>query len=325
MSIRCRPMKSKDVKECVGIVASHPILSHRYGRTITQLGPALLRVLGSEAFRTVAFEEFQGATAHLVGVAMSAFVTDLFLQEIKTAPFFWIGPALATRIMRGESPLLSDAQVCAANRSVGLNVVLWHLCIDPKDAIRAEVQSQVTAGFFDAHRGFLLKELIALQGAFAEEPDWIVDGGGLLLNPTTGEYVDPTEKPGASILATPHVLGISRELALTKMSWIGSLFHHDAPKIAFSKSEQRLLVAALRGGTDEELSDELAISLSAVKKAWRSVYERAAVQLPESILGHDDTMERENGERGKQKKQRLLGYLRDHLEELRPHARTGTP
>ena len=47
------------------------------------------------------------------------------------------------------------------------------------------------------------------------------------------------------------------------MSWISSLFHYEAPKIGFSAGERRLLVAALRGGTDAELSDELAdLSLS---------------------------------------------------------------
>jgi len=61
---------------------------------------------------------------------------------------------------------------------------------------------------------------------------------------------------------------------------------------------QRLLVAALRGLTDDELSDDLMVSHSAVKNAWRSIYAR-----------------------GKQKRQRLLAYLRERPEELRPFAR----
>jgi hypothetical protein len=94
-----------------------------------------------------------------------------------------------------------------------------------------------------------------------------------------------------------------------------------SPQIGFSRSEQKLLSAALRGGTDEELSDELVISLSAVKKAWSSVYDRAAEHLPDSILAVETEEERRNGDRGKQKKQRLLAYLREHPEELRPCAR----
>jgi hypothetical protein len=77
----------------------------------------------------------------------------------------------------------------------------------------------------------------------------------------------------------------------------------------------------LRGGTDKELSDELVISLSAVKKAWSSVYDRAADHLPDYIITVETEEERHNGDRGKQKKQRLLAYLREHPEELRPFTR----
>ena len=51
------------------------------------------------------------------------------------------------------------------------------------------------------------------------------------------------------------------------------------------------------------------------------MYERAAECLPRSILTNDVRAENSNGERGKQKKQRLLAYLRDHPEELRPYSR----
>ena len=117
------------------------------------------------------------------------------------------------------------------------------------------------------------------------------------------------------------MFGLTRELALKRMSWISSLFFYVTPRIGFAPNEQRMLLAALRGGTDEELSDELAISLSAVKKAWRSVYERAKKALPGSVLNDDETPGREEGDRGKQKKQRLLNYLRAHPEALRPHSR----
>src|SRR5205823_5939541 len=153
------------------------------------------------------------------------------------------------------------------------------------------------------------------------EPGWTIDGGGLFLNSANGLYVDTIGTPSAQLLMEPHILGLTRELALKRMSWISSLFHYQRPQIGFSRGEQRLLVVALRGGTDEEVSDELAISLSAVKKAWRSVYDRAAEHLPDSILNVDAEEEHRNGDRGKQKKQRLLAYLREHPEELRPYSR----
>ena len=89
------------------------------------------------------------------------------------------------------------------------------------------------------------------------------------------------------------------------------------PVIGFTRSEQRLLSAALQGGTDGELCDLLGVSLSAVKKTWASIYLRvqsakpsdARIELDESI----------DGDRGKEKKQKLLVFLREHPEELRPY------
>ena len=59
------------------------------------------------------------------------------------------------------------------------------------------------------------------------------------------------------------------------------------------------------------------VSVSAVKKTWRLVYARVAQRAPEVGLDVGD------GEsRGREEKQRLLAYLREHPEELRPFART---
>jgi hypothetical protein len=72
----------------------------------------------------------------------------------------------------------------------------------------------------------------------------------------------------------------------------------------------------VRGLTDEQLGDELGISLSAVKKTWRSAYNRASqASLPELPLGATDGAETK---RGREKKQPLLSYLRRQMEELRP-------
>jgi hypothetical protein len=314
-------MRPKDVAGATAILASHPVIGARYQTSIDQLRSAWLQLLGCEAFSGIVFEEFERDTPRLFAAAASVFTSHKFVQELKAPPFFWIGPELARRVTHGESPLLSDREVAAANADGGLNLVLWQLCIDDKDTRRNEVRTQVSAAFFEMHRGFRLKELIGLQATFLEEPGWTMDGGAFFLSSANGSYVNTIDMSPDKVLATPHVFGLTRELAYSRMSWISSLFHYDAPQIYFSRSEQKLLSAALRGGTDEELSDELVISLSAVKKAWSSVYDRAADHLPDSILTVETEEERRHGDRGKQKKQRLLAYLREHPEELRPYTR----
>jgi hypothetical protein len=65
---------------------------------------------------------------------------------------------------------------------------------------------------------------------------------------------------------------------------------------------------------DRQLADELGISISAVKKAWRAVYDRAAAILSDA----SDHRSQDDTKRGREKKNRLLAYLREHGEELRP-------
>lgn len=156
-------------------------------------------------------------------------------------------------------------------------------------------------------------------GVFGQEVQWIVEGGGLPLSPVSGEYTESLDLP--STLDQPHLFGLTRELARDKMSWISSLFLYRPPEIIFSGSERKLLTVALRGLTDEELSDELAISLSGVKKVWCSIYERASQFVDGFIQNSEFEEEQRNGDRGKQKKQRIVAHLREHPEELRPYSR----
>lgn len=311
-----RPMRPKDVRECVEIVAASPIQAPRYGTSIRDLPTVWQGLLGQEAFRAFVFEETQD---HLkptkVGVGVSTCISDDFLQYIKTPPFFWVYPELIRRIASGKSPLLSDKQTREANANGGLNLLVWEGAVRIEYENRPEVVTKVFSAFLEQHRGFLIKELIS-HGNSIERLEAILRTGGRLLN-EHGEYVDQLQKPLREIFELPHYAGLTREVALSRLgSWVGVLFMHEPARFGFRPSEQRLLLTALGGGTDSELSDELGISLSAVKKTWLLIYDRVSSHLPGFSSNHDH-LEGET-ERGKEKRRRLLAYLREHPEELRP-------
>jgi DNA-binding CsgD family transcriptional regulator len=149
---------------------------------------------------------------------------------------------------------------------------------------------------------------------------FLVNSGNVpVLRPGNGSIEFPG--PAEDLIREPHVFSTPREHALSRFgSLLSSLFLYQAPEIGFRPSEQRLLLSALRGGTDEELADGLGISLSAVKKTWRSIYDRVSKRMAGLIPSNSS--DRDSGiERGKEKKQRLLTYLREHPEELRPVVR----
>jgi hypothetical protein len=129
--------------------------------------------------------------------------------------------------------------------------------------------------------------------------------------------VESLEKTPREIIKEPHVVGVTRGIEQKRTgSWVGGLFEYHPPQFGFSRGEQRLLLSALSGQTDMELSDELGTSLSPVKSTWRSIYNRVASRLPE-LVPDDSQTNAQNSDRGRQKRRCLLTYLHEHLEELR--------
>jgi len=315
-------MRSQDVPECVEMIAAHPIVGPRYGRAISDLRPAWLRLLSSDGFCSTAIieEVVEGARSRMLGVGVSVVLSDDFLRELKAPPFFWMGPELAKRVARGDdSALLTQEQIREANSFGGLNLAIWQGFVRAEDSNRAEFWSELMEVFLDNHRGFLFKEIV-IQGESTVHLEALGHTGGLLLG-RDGRYGDFEGIGAEQLVREPHIVGITRELALQQFgSWISSLFRYQPPRFGFTRREQRLLLSALVGGTDEELSCLLNTSLSAVKKTWRSVYGRVAARLPELIPSHAPP-DGDVSKRGRDKKQHLIAYLREHPEELRPVSR----
>ncbi|MGH9486565.1 MAG: hypothetical protein ACRD04_03120 [Terriglobales bacterium] len=312
-------MRSEDVGACVKLIGQHPVIGPRYGHSLGELGRAWQRLLGSSALKAVVFEE----GARLWGVGVSAFVQESFLREIKQLPLFWIGPGLARRIAAGESPLLSERQIEEANACGGLSAVTWEGCIGAEFAKRSELYHELMTAFLEQHRGYLWKEQIASQAESAGRLRWTLHSGGRMWDAGKGCYTAGVGAGLTAIARAPHVVGITRDMDRGRpSSWVGALFDYHAPRLGLSRGEQRLLLAAFETGatTDRELAAALRLSLPSVKKMWLSAYARAAAVLPEMLPGR--AMEgRDAMERGKEKKRRLLAYVRAHPEELRPVAK----
>jgi len=319
--MRSRPMQATDVDTCVDLLERIPEIARRYGPAMASLRLAWRHLIGREAMRTAVFEEDEGARARIWGVGVGVFVYDAFLHALKTPPMFWFGPELATRVVRGDSPILSDGEVREANSTDGLNLVVWEGWSLPEFTSRPDANRLRVSAFVDSYRGFRIKEAITSQVASAEWLQWTMDVGGLLWDPLSGQYVNPLGRDLAEICSEPHLVGTTPEVEASRLgSWIGPLFDYHAPRVGFSRSEQRLLMAALPGRTDEELCRDLDTTLPAVKSTWRSIFNRAATRLPD-LFEETTRMDALTGERGKERRRPLLTYLRDHPEELRPLSR----
>lgn len=310
MPLRYRPMCTDDIAVLIDVVVHDPIMSPRYRGAEWILEAALLKLIGAEALLAVVFECAGERDGGLAGFGIRAFVSDDFARDATTPPFRWIGPDLADRVVRGEPAVLPNTELRHRNASGGLNAFVWMSWIDPRYRSRLDILNGFMTAFIENNRGYQIKELIS-QNELVESLETTVRAGGLILT-EQGEYTDTSTRPATEVIMEPHCMRLTKNLALSRAaSWVSTLFVYEPPRIFFSASEQRLLLAAMSGGTDDELAQLLRMSVSGVKKTWRQVYERAGRHRPDMAPTVD-------GGRGKGKKQRLLAYLREHPEELRP-------
>ncbi len=318
-------MQPSDVRESVEIIAKHPVVGPRYGSLIADLPAAWLRLLSSDAVDAWVFHVDEGEHAPICFVGVGVIVNDDFVRDLKIPPHFWHGPELTKRILRGESPLLSDKQIRDANAGDGLNLVVWEGCALCEFESDPGLLRFVMDTFIQEHRGYLWKEVINAQVESAERLHWTLNAGGLLWDAAAGRYVDSLNGNAEYFVRRPHVVGVARKELLERpglaaASWVACLFDYHRPLLGFNRREQRVLAAALTGATDEQLSSTLGTSVPAIKKAWVSIYRRVADHLPELVR---DTLQSdvEGASRGREKRRKLLAYLRDRPEELRSISR----
>jgi hypothetical protein len=100
---------------------------------------------------------------------------------------------------------------------------------------------------------------------------------------------------------------------------LSSLFYPPSPQIGFSPSEQRVLVHALLNQTDAQIARRLGLSVDAVKKTWRRIYDRVSRRFPYLVADE----RKSDGGRSSEKRRHVLEHVRAHPEEVRPAIRPG--
>ena len=311
-------MQIEDISTCVGIVAAHPILGPRYGSAVDYLESAWRHLLHSDAFFGMVGKETAPGRSTTLGSQMACFITDEFATEISTPPLKWVGPELVNRFLHGLSPILTNAQVRLANSADGLNIVVWPSCFRTEFETDLELRQSSQALFFEVYRGFHIKRL-QMQAIHPVELCIAVNSGAWYLLEAETNHSQDLGKLSDSVTLQPHIVEVTQAMASKQPgTWVSQLFAYRKPEIGFPRSEQRLLSTALHGGTDEELAELLGISLSAVKKMWASVYLRIESRRPSNLKFERN--KNVDGDRGREKKHKLLVYLREHMEELRPYS-----
>ena len=244
------------------------------------------------------------AGLRIVACGMGVFVSKAFADHEIRNPRAGLNSRIVAAVASGESPLLSRAQIAAGNAGAGIDFVnlygTWREGILNNDQL-SEVHALLGTSFVEHFAGYRFNRVLKEA----------VGQSSIALALATGTYRIVAEfRKSESALAVA-----TRESVLAApYSVAAALYRYQKPELHLRPAEQNLLIAALVGKTDAELSEELGLSIEAIKKRWMSIFDRIDEFKPEIL----SRTEADSDSRGPQKRHRVVAYIRNHPEELRP-------
>lgn len=251
----------------------------------------------------------------VVGVGLTSFVENGYIDAELADPRPGLNARLMEAIASGRSPLLDRRRIAEGNAKGDLTLVALHFASPRYDdldldalktlAASLELLRLITAGY--STRRLIIEVADEICARFLES-------AGM---PVLADFSAQAAQRGNGIgtRAERHCLmSIDRaELPIGSAMWMTLL--GGTPRFGFSPAEQKVLFSALLHEADSEIAAELCISPDTLSKHWRSIYNRVLAADPLFFPAHD----RAEG-RGRGKRRRLLRYIEEHMEELRPWA-----
>lgn len=242
---------------------------------------------------------------------MSVFLRDELAEQLRQHPHAQAASEIYQRALNGESPILTHREVAARNRAGrGLHLMAVHCVMRNPDVTDPNQQLTVQAGkdLFDwLFVGYQLQS-ISFQIYGTSQRDYLQQSGLHLLAQDT-EGLEPVEYP--------CFLSAARGDA-TFGSTVSYYFLNRLPRFGFSAAEQAVLLRAIFNESDEDIAANLGIALDTVRKHWRAMFNRVE-QVDAVFFPRADNSDQ--GKRGPEKRRVLLHYVRQRLEEIRPHVR----
>lgn len=243
----------------------------------------------------------------------AVFVNDRFAEQEMADPRPGIHLRVVGSVAKGESVLLDYAGLSRANATDGVSIVILYSHA-PTEKMTSEevfaVKEGLATSFFRGQIGYRIKRLMV---------ETVTDWDRTYLEETKAWRVFAEfGRRGEPGKPHPHTLAVITQEDSKRISGsvASMLFAYREPTLRFSPKEQEVLLHAIDGTTDDELHQVLGISLPGVKKRWGAIFARAEEGAPGLFTGIPGG---KSGTRGRQRRHRVLAYLREHPEELRPY------
>jgi hypothetical protein len=268
----------------------------------------------AHASRSAVVERRWNDRAEIVGFGFATFVKKSFAEAEVRNPKPGLNGRILESIVLRKSVVATYEQVRDANTQGDLEQVIldtsWKHTLMYRDEVD-EVRILLGQAYQELYAGYHLSRILT---ELVDERDW-----WHLAGQKTFQIVDRfeafrQENPVTTWNADRALVAVTVEsMRVDPHSVAAGLFQYrHRPQFGFARGEQELLEAALSGMDDEAASKSLFVSVAALKRRWANIFDRVAATQPD-LIPLDG-----NGKRGLQKRPRILAWVRNHPEELRP-------
>ncbi|MGE0239367.1 MAG: helix-turn-helix transcriptional regulator [Parvibaculaceae bacterium] len=318
-ALRPRTLLPGDGKACARLMRKVTPLDDQLDRSLAKV---LDRLLEEERLIGGLIEDYGAAGERtVVAATLSAFVSPEFRQTYLDKPWPCLTNWLLLRCLKGQTGRFLDRPAQAqGNLSGGLDLVMLDYIQSPMDFTSPEGRRIMTVFFpffLSIHRGYNLNSMIVEAGAIYEQ---MALSAGFRLYRTLDLDSDPPAEPlpaGASSHRAVYCFRREMVADTPPSTPVSAVFTYLPPRFRFTAGEQRMLLRAIDGLTDEEIAGTLDVSRDAVKQTWRSIYDHVIQVMPDLV--DRGQMVAGEGARGQEKRRRIVAYVRDNAQELRPH------
>ena len=284
---RYRPIRAGDLPAAIRLMEQDRSLyrPRTWSRILELVGPLLQRA----RLRGMVIEELGSGRLRFAGLSGFAALESL-------------GPAIRGDVslpdlLLAGGVLLPPSRVAAANAARNLHLASLCGCPDVTDYSEADgyrLHRAMYDAFAFLHRGYGLRTMWT-EAAVPEALAYLQGMGMTVAHQRAG---------GRS-----HLLRYTAEQAERgPTELLAVFFKFPAPRLRLTRQQQQVLELALLDLADREVQEWLGLSDAALKKRWHSSYARVRQSVPDLLP---------EGLPGADQRRVLLGYLRQHPEELR--------
>ena len=315
MALHCRLARLDDLPRCQELTALWARGVHT-PETYAELRHVWQSLLRDARLSVYVFEDDAlPKPERIQGYVTAGFATDEWAARVMREDSPYLARQLVQATLAGESLLLDRDALGVANTEDGVNAFGLDFALANSDWYRSSVIRWfplMEKSLRDWVAGWKLRTLV--REVYGRDTYLMARTAGYSLLRDLSAAVSkrvPTRE-------RPYLCGATREIARRHpSSAAGRLFQYTEPNYEFTVGEQDVLLLALRLMNDQEIADTLFISSHTVKMRWRSIFTHVNERHPQLFPAHPEADEG-SGKRGGEKRRYLLGYLKDHMEELRP-------